>query len=76
MNSRKAPGWSDLHLIYTKRDVDLSKSFDETIKLAIPESVRRNGTMHAYVFLMNNNFEGNDLDDVRELSCFCYNCTL
>lgn len=50
--------------IYTKKNLDLSKSLDEIVRLEIPTPVRRNGTLHAYVFLMNNEFTGEDFDDV------------
>lgn len=64
MNNRKVPEWTQLQHIYTKKGLDLSKAHDEIVKLDIPTPVRRNGTMQAYVFLMNNNFDGEDFDDV------------
>lgn len=53
--------------IYTKKDLDLSKGLDDIISLEIPAPTRRNGTLQAYVFLMNNNFVGDDFDDVSFL---------
>jgi hypothetical protein len=56
--------------VYTRRDLDLSKGLDDTIILEVPVPTRRNGTLQAYVFLMNNNFIGEDFDDVY-FYCFC-----
>lgn len=64
MNNRKTPAWTQLQHIYTKKDLDLSKAQEEIIQLNIPVPVRHNGTMQAYVFMMNNEFDGQNLDDV------------
>ncbi|KAI6183756.1 Ribonuclease [Aphelenchoides bicaudatus] len=67
INNKNSPDWTRMQHIFTKQNLDLSKALDQTIQLEIPATVRRNGTLQAYVFLMNNEFKGEDFEDTEWL---------
>lgn len=64
------PNWNNVIHLYTKKDLNLSEPFEETIKLNVSVSARHNGTMQAYIVIVNNNFEGDDFDEVGLFSLF------